>query len=83
MFGWGTNPFVDADAIYYLYTNAILFVALIICSTPLLKNMAVKLQEKAKITSGIAVPVLFTLLLFICTAYLVNLSYNPFLYFRF
>nr|WP_239587128.1 MBOAT family O-acyltransferase [Bacillus ectoiniformans] len=83
MFGLAGNPFVDSHAIYYLYTNALLFIALIVCSTPFLRNIAWKFQEKAKFTSGFATPVVFTVLLFLCVAFLVTLSYNPFLYFRF
>jgi len=82
MFGF-SSTFIDTNAIYYFYTNAMLFITLVVCSTPLINNTVVKWQEKMKISNDIAIPVIFPLLLFFCTAYLVNLSYNPFLYFRF
>ena len=82
MFGF-SSVFIDTNALYYIYTNAILFITLVICSTPLPKNIVMKCQEKMRIANDIAVPLIFPMLLFFCTAYLVNLSYNPFLYFRF
>ncbi|WP_066639036.1 MBOAT family O-acyltransferase [Desulfolucanica intricata] len=83
MFGFGANAFIDQTALYYLYTNALLLAALVVCSTPLTNNIVQKYQEKTKNAVAYPIPVIYTLLLFFCTAYLVNLSYNPFLYFRF
>ena len=46
------NAIVDSSALYYLYTNIIFFVILIILSTPavkqILKNMAQKYRDKTK-----------------------------------
>lgn len=83
MFGIGTYSFVDSRAIYYLYTNIILFVILAICSTPILKNVMSSIKEKINLVGVLAVPIAYIIILFFCTAYLVNQSYNPFLYFRF
>ncbi|GAB6181932.1 MBOAT family protein [Desulfotomaculum defluvii] len=83
MFGLGSYKLLDDQAIYYLYTNAFLLITLSVCSTPLVKNQVVNWQERVKLVQSIALPVVYSLLLFFCTAYLVNLSYNPFLYFRF
>ena len=83
MFGLAAYQLIDHQAIYYLYTNAFLLVSLAVCATPLLKNLLLSWQEKAKLLPDVVMPVLYSLLLFFCTAYLVNLSYNPFLYFRF
>ena len=77
------NAIVDSSALYYLYTNIILFVILIILSTPavkqILKNIAQKYRDKVLNPSL----VIYGLVLFLVTAYLVNETYNPFLYFRF
>jgi alginate O-acetyltransferase complex protein AlgI len=60
----------------YLFTFAILIVA----STKSGVRVWYKLSERAQ---KILSPILMTLALIICTAYLVDGSYNPFLYFRF
>lgn len=83
MFGLGGNAFADKAAVYYLYTNILLFIALIICSTPLLKRAVSSMREKMRMAGSIVVPVIYFILIFLSTAYLVNESYNPFLYFRF
>lgn len=83
MFGLGSYQLVDDKAIYYLYTNALLLVALAVGATPLMKSLVANWQARVKLVQDVALPVIYSLLLFFCTAYLVNLSYNPFLYFRF
>jgi len=83
MFGFGGNPAYDSNSIYYLYTNALPFIILAICSTPLIKNIVSKIEMKQKAGFSIAMPVIYMVIMFVCTAYLVNESYNPFLYFRF
>ena len=54
-------------------------------ATDLPKRMYGKLKEKAVVGSVLAVaePVGIVILLLLCTAYLVDGSFNPFLYFRF
>ncbi len=44
MFGFGTAGFIDGNAIYYLYTNGLLFIMLILASTPRLKNAFSRIQ---------------------------------------
>ena len=78
MFGVGGIPLVSAETIYYLKSYGVVFVLGIIGSTPLPK----KLVGKMKITPYIE-PVAFLVLLVVITAYLVDGSFNPFLYFRF
>ncbi|GAA0729272.1 MBOAT family protein [Clostridium malenominatum] len=74
-------PFFDYKSLYYLYTNGLLIICLIIFSTPLQKKIMNKIKESS--LKHVLVPIIYVALLFICTAYLVNESYNPFLYFRF
>ncbi|NMB28217.1 MAG: MBOAT family protein, partial [Tissierellia bacterium] len=83
MFGFGGRPFIDGTSIYYLYTNALLFIMLIICSTPIPKKVFIKLKDRMNRGEAIVIPTVYMFLIFLCTAYLVNESYNPFLYFRF
>lgn len=83
MFFVAGNSVIDNMALYYIYTNIIMFVILTILSTPVikiyLKNLAKRYRDKLFNPSL----VIYGLVLFLVTAYLVNETYNPFLYFRF
>ncbi|WP_200804835.1 MBOAT family O-acyltransferase [Anaerosalibacter sp. Marseille-P3206] len=83
MFGFGGNLAYDSTSLYYLLTYGLIFILLIICSTPIIKKGACKLKENPMMLNSIIYSLIIILILFICTAYLVNESYNPFLYFRF
>ena len=65
---------------YYVITFAAMFLISFVACTPLARNLFNKLPQKAK---SIATPALIVLGLVVCTAYLVDATYNPFLYFRF
>lgn len=80
MFGFGSGGVYTPEDGYNLSSFAIMFIIAIIACTPLFKNLFYKLPEKAKSVSS---AVLIVLGLVICTAYLVDATYNPFLYFRF
>ena len=77
MFGIGAHSFIDSTGIYYLYTNAIILIILAVCSTPIVKRVLDKLAGINKLRF------INMIILFLTTAYLVNETYNPFLYFRF
>ena len=85
MFGFGGLPLVTAETLYYLRSYAVIFVLGIIGCTPLPANIAKRLADGTK-TAGVfrvlEVAALVSLLL-VCTAFLVDGSFNPFLYFRF
>ncbi|WP_270474731.1 MBOAT family O-acyltransferase [Clostridium cochlearium] len=85
MFGMGSNTFIDNQSIYYLYTNLFLFILAIIFSTPLPKKLFKKLiyNVKLKPYAKLIVPTIYLILILLCTTYLVNETYNPFLYFKF
>ncbi|MBQ7897649.1 MAG: MBOAT family protein [Clostridia bacterium] len=84
MFGLGGYALSSKATIYHLSSNAVIFILGIIGSTPLPKKLHSKLSE-SKLQGLISViePVAVVCLLLVCTAYLVDGSYNPFLYFRF
>lgn len=85
MFGFGGLKFVNSDTIYYLTSNVVLIIIAVIASTPLMKTVIEKLKTKAygiRFTD-IAEPVSCFVLLILSVAYLVDGSFNPFLYFRF
>ncbi len=81
LIGVGGIPFVTAETLYYLKSYAVLFVLGIIGSTPIVRDTARKISEHK--IGAILEPVLLIGLLLICTAYLVDGSFSPFLYFRF
>ncbi|MGE7624058.1 MBOAT family O-acyltransferase [Viridibacillus sp. NPDC096237] len=83
MFGFNQSVFLDNKTLYYLTTNFMLFIVLAICSTPFPKRAFVYFKEKLKLPGAIGIPVFYVVLVVLSTAYLVNDTYNPFLYFRF
>ena len=78
------NP-VSGEAVYYLRSYGILLILAVIGCTDFPKRLAVWLAEKSPASKAVQIlqPAVMLVLLFICTAYLVDGSFNPFLYFRF
>ncbi len=76
---------VSAETLYYLRSYGILLILSVVGCTDYPKRVAVWLTEKAKTAPVMQVvaPVFMTVMLLVCTAYLVDGSFNPFLYFRF
>ena len=81
LFGFTGLPGVTKATLYYLRSSAVLFAAGILGATPIVKNAAAKLENTK--TGRILEPVLLIALLLVSTAYLVDGSFSPFLYFRF
>ena len=81
MFGFLNVPLVSGETIYFLRSYGLLFVVALIGSTPVVKQTALRLEGKK--IGLILETVLMIVLLLVCTAYLVDGSFNPFLYFRF
>ena len=81
MFGLGGVPAVTASTLYYLKSYGVLFVAGFIGATPVVRDLANKVSQKR--IGAILEPILLIALLLICTGYLVDGSFSPFLYFRF
>lgn len=77
---FGAAPAWSAADGYRLRSYAVTFLALILASTTLGKRGWQRLPDWAR---KVLTPVLMALGLVVCTAYLVDGSYNPFLYFRF
>ncbi len=80
LFGGGL-PLVTDDTLYYLAGYAPLFVAGVIGATPVVKKLAIRVGE-SKVGTVLEI-LLMAALLLVCTAYLVDGSFSPFLYFRF
>ena len=83
MLGLGGLPPVSQEAVYLLRSNAVLLLLGAVGATELPKRLALRLENKAPALMAVAEPLALVLLLLACTAYLVDGSYNPFLYFRF
>ena len=81
MFGFAGIPLVTAETLYYLRSFGLLFLLAIVGATPIVRDTARKVgQSKAGPVLEI---VMMAGLLLACTAYLVDGSFSPFLYFRF
>ncbi len=80
IFGLSDIPFVTAETLYYLRSYAVILLAAVIGSTPLLKRATEKLPEKVL---NALQPIYILVIVALSTAYLVDGSFNPFLYFRF
>ena len=87
MFNLNGSIFANSEAIYYFKNYILIIIIGIICSVPF-----AKLREKIKNTEknnkkeiifGTIGSVACVLIVIVCTANLVNNSFNPFLYFRF
>lgn len=99
MFGFGDVPFSSAESVYYLRSYSILIVLAVIGATPMLKKLVICASDEVnsecvthiggnssrwrQVLMAIAEPIVLILLLLLCTAYLADGSFNPFLYFRF
>lgn len=83
MFGFNQTAFLNKNTLYYLTTNFTLLCILAICSTPFPKKALVYIRERLKLPGAICIPNFYVILVVLSTAYLVNDTYNPFLYFRF
>ena len=84
MFGGGrATGFIDAGGAFDWISSLILLVILVIASTPYPKKLLYKLWEKYDAPVRAVTAILCLFVFFIAVAYLVNSSYNPFLYYRF
>ena len=85
LFKFNTLPLIDNITIYYIKENILVFIIAILGSLPLCKNIIIKLKENNVLNNVINVfEIIFIIsLLIICTSFMIDSSYNPFLYFRF
>jgi len=85
MFGAGGISFWSGETAYYLRSYGVVLVAAILGSTPLVKTAVLKLKEKkaGALVCDILEPVFVVVMLLVVTAYFVDGSFSPFLYFRF
>jgi alginate O-acetyltransferase complex protein AlgI len=77
---FGGVPFITAETLYHVKNYGVILVLAVIGATPLVKNLTKRLPARFL---AVAEPIVTTALLLLSTAYLVDGSFNPFLYFRF
>ena len=82
MFGVGTDTFASGLDIYNLVRNIAFLAVLVLASTPLPKKIYAHLVERSRAVR-IVMSVVGILAVILSLAYLVNSSYNPFLYYKF
>lgn len=85
MFGIGVSGLTGAQSLYYLRSYLVPLIIAVIGCTPLPKQLAgwlAKQKTGASLMVGLE-PLTVALLLVVITAYLVDGSFNPFIYFRF
>ena len=85
MLGAGGLPLSSTQAVYYLKSYGPLLVLGILCATPLPKMIVAKLRKSKGAATALDVlePLCVLIPLLLGTAFLVDGSFNPFLYFRF
>lgn len=84
MFGFNNILVSSMSTIYYLRSNLLLIIISIIGATPLMKKIVEKLREtKLKRVVDVGEVIYYIGLLTLSTAFLIDESFNPFLYFRF
>ena len=85
MFGLKGYPLFSAEFWYYLRSYGMTLIISALAATPLFSKLVASLNNRkyGALLTKIAEPVLLVALLLVNTAYLVDGSFNPFLYFRF
>ena len=85
MFGGSGYPLLSSEFLYYFRSYLVVFVIAMFGATPLPAKLRGRIRQTAagEHVLSIAEPLALIALLLICTAFLVDGSYNPFLYFRF
>ena len=85
LFGLAGIPAANTASLYYLKSNLVLLIVAVVGATPLPK----RIYEKIGGTAGgsrvltVLTPIATVASIAVCTAYLIDGSFNPFVYFRF
>ena len=86
MIGVGEYPFINGYTTFYLSQYWLSLTMAIILSTPIInrtKQLIIKSNKKIMTAIEIIKPLIYFILFFITTVYLVNSTFNPFIYFNF
>jgi alginate O-acetyltransferase complex protein AlgI len=83
MFGGNLTPFANSNTLYYIASYVLVFALCIFFSNDISQKIINKISIKFPKFTKFITPIIVIILLIVCTAYLVDATYNPFLYFRF
>jgi alginate O-acetyltransferase complex protein AlgI len=83
MLGIGADSAAGPWSLYYLRSYALPLLTAAIGCTPLPKRLYQKLADKGVSALAVLEPLVVAVLLVLSTAYLIDGSFNPFIYFRF
>lgn len=85
MFNFKELPLYNEFSLYYVKSYIVILIISLVGATPLLKNIVEKINKNFIGEKSIAIlnPIINVILLAIVTSYLIDGSFNPFLYFRF
>ena len=85
LFGMNGEVFINDYTLHYLKSYLPLLIIALFGSTPFIKILIDKLRKNKYVNNIINIlePILIVMILFVVTSYLIDNSYNPFLYFRF
>lgn len=84
MFFMNNLPVVNKEAIYHIRNYMVVVVISLVAATPFIKNFFMKVKKtKHHVVIDILEPIYYGVLLVLVTSFLIDSSFNPFLYFRF
>ena len=85
LFGMNKEVFINDYTLHYLKSYSLILIISLFGATPLIKTLIDKLRKNKYVNNIINIlePILIVMILFVVTSYLIDNSYNPFLYFRF
>ena len=84
MFFINNLSFINSETIYYMRSYFMIFIISVIACTPVIKYIYEKIKYKKKEEVFGWLKIIYLLIILVlCTAYLIDASFNPFLYFRF
>ena len=85
LFGMNGEAFVNDYTLHYLNSYLPVLIIALLGSTPFIKILIDKLRKNKYVNNIINIlePILIVVILVVVTSYLIDNSYNPFLYFRF
>ena len=85
LFGMNGEAFVNDYTLHYLKSYLPVLIIALLGSTPFIKILIDKLRKNKYVNNIINIlePILIVIILVVVTSYLIDNSYNPFLYFRF
>lgn len=83
MFGLNGAGFFNNDSLYLIFNYIIIIIICIFGCTNIFNKIYLRISKISSVLIEYSTPVFVALIILISTVYLVNASYNPFLYFNF